>query len=193
MFAIDLKDNFYLAIEDCTFVDNSNISDLISLKPLYCGLTWNYSNAFAGGCFDDGGISSLGKSLVLNLEENGIIVDSAHLNRASFFDLVNISQKPIFNSHTACDALCSTPRNLTDEQIKLIAETNGFIGIYFVGQFLNSGKVSSIDVARHVFHILELVGDEFVGIGTDFNGTDDLPVDIKGYNDIVNIFNHLKD
>ena len=188
---LNLKTELKLCVEDCSFLKSSNLQRLIDIKPFYAGLTWNNTNALSGGCFDGGGLTSFGKEVLKELEKNNIIIDTAHANRQSFFDIANFSSKPLFCSHTAVSEILSTPRNLSDDQISEIVNSGGYIGIYFVGNFLSNRPSTSLDVARQFDYIISRYGDSCVGLGTDFNGTTNLPSDLEGYGDIENVFNHL--
>ena len=117
------------AFEDISFVDD--ITKLLEVNPLYCSLTWNYDNKFAGGALQDGELTGLGKDAIEFLNSANIPLDTAHLNRKSFFEAVTCADK-VLCSHTCFDYVCSHPRNLTKEQIAYIIEKNGIIGITFV-------------------------------------------------------------
>lgn len=186
-----LNTTLKLCVEDCWFLNKNNLEEFLALEPFYVGLTWNDTNCLAGGCFGEGGLTDFGKSVVKLFEKRGVVIDTAHLNRQSFFDLVKITSRPLFNSHSAVDALCETTRNLTDEQLKLFKD-GGFIGVYFVGKFLSTGKVTSDTVADHIDYIVDKCGIDHIGFGTDFNGTDELPEDVRDYSDVENVLMKLK-
>ena len=188
----NLSTTLKLCIEDCWFINENNLDEILKLKPFYAGLTWNKTNSLAGGCFDIGGITQFGEFVIREFENKGIIVDTAHQNRQTFFEFAKITTKPLFNSHSAVDFLCPTSRNLNDEQLKIFRDTKGFIGVYFVSEFLNRGEVTSKTVAEHIDYIVSKCGIDCVGFGTDFNGTDTLPTDVKDYCDISKILNCLK-
>ena len=181
-----------LCVEDCWFLKEDNLEEFLNFQPFYTGLTWNDTNCLAGGCFGKGSISDFGKRVIKLFEKSGVIIDTAHLNRESFFDLAKLTSRPLFNSHTAVDALCNTTRNLTNEQLKIFKDTKGYIGVYFVTDFLSSGKVTSKTVADHIDYLVNFCGIDCVGFGTDFNGTDELPEDVKDYCDVENILMELK-
>lgn len=141
-------------------------------------LTWSLRNDIGDGV--DGaassGLTDFGKQVVKEMNNLGMIVDISHLNERGFWDVVEISEKPIIASHSDCKSLCQHKRNLTDEQIKAIAQKGGVIGINFAPQFLrDDGKASIDDVLNHIDHISELVGPRHVGFGSDFDGIDETP------------------
>ena len=148
------------------------------------GLTWNYRNQLADGCFEDGGLTRLGREVVKSCNKMGILLDGAHISKKGFYELVEISEKPLIISHTACYDLHPHRRNLDNKQLKTIAENNGVIGITFVRDFLGGGK-SLQTVVEHIIHATEIAGVDHVGLGSDYDGAvladgltsiDDLPV-----------------
>lgn len=188
-----LKPNLRLAIEDMHFISKRYLYEIINYKPIYCGLTWNYDNILAGGAHDGGDISLLGLDVIKKLEENGIMIDTAHLSEKSFMTFSKITEKPILCSHTAVNSLVVNNRNLKDYQIKMIKESGGLIGICLVGQFLtNSKKATVSDIARHIDYIVSRYGDDCLALGTDFYGTKNLPNGIKNYKNLELLEERLK-
>ena len=181
-----------LSIEDMHFVDLLNISEIFKLKPISCGLTWNNENILAGGVLSEKGVSQKGKNIIKRLEEKGILIDTAHLNKRSFFDVCEITSKPIYNSHSCLNSLNKNVRNLDDEQIDILVKSNGYLGICFVGKFLTREKVRVKDVVKHILYFIEKYGYKNIGIGSDFNGTDDLPDYLKSYADFKWLRNEFK-
>lgn len=147
-------------------------------------LTWSLRNDLGDGVegVEEGGLTSLGEEVVREMNRLGMIVDVSHLNEKGFWDVIDISKKPIIASHSDCKALCPHKRNLTDEQIKAIAQKGGVIGINFAPQFLREdGKATIEDVLNHIDHICELVGEDYIGFGSDFDGISSTP---EGLSDI---------
>lgn len=132
-------------------------------------ITWNFRNYYAAGTWENGGLSVLGKELVREMNSLGIIVDVSHLNEDSFWDVVDVSTRPIIASHSNAKALFNHVRNLTDNQIKAIASTGGVIGAngYFTEE---SGKDSLDTYMNHLEYLIEKAGEDHVGLGFDFNG-----------------------
>lgn len=139
------------------------------------GLTWNYRNQLADGAEEGrtgGGLSRFGVEVVREMNRLGMVVDVAHLSERGFWDVLEVSTKPVIASHSNCRALWNHPRNLSDEQISSLAQGGGIIGLTFVADFLGSGRVDLEDYLRQIDHICDLVGDEHLGLGSDFDGTD---------------------
>ena len=160
------------------------------------GITWSDVNIFgSGSSFDPSvpedtrGLTAEGRELVLEANKLGVIVDVSHLSDKSFYDVLEVTRKPIIASHSSCRALSPISRNLTDEMIKDLADNGGIIGINFGNMFLREDCGRSDDtpytrIIDHVDHVKNLVGPDHVAFGSDFDGTG-VPAEIKdvtGYN-----------
>jgi len=147
-------------------------------------LTWSLRNDLGDGVdgAETSGLTSFGKEVVKEMNRLGMIVDVSHLNDRGFWDVIDIAEKPVIASHSDCKSLCSHKRNLSDRQIIAIAEKGGVIGINFAPQFLkDDGNATIEDVLNHIDYICELVGEDYVGFGSDFDGIRSTP---DGINDI---------
>lgn len=149
-------------------------------------LTWNAENEIAGGCQGaaDQGFTPRGKALVKEMERLNIIADVSHINRTSFFELMAMETSvPVVASHSDCAAVLektmeesidktfSLRRSLTDEQIRLLIERGGLIGLNFCDSFLGDPGDDGFEaVYRHMAHILELGGEHVLAVGSDFDG-----------------------
>lgn len=136
-------------------------------------LTWNEENELATGVKGnpDRGLTQYGIEAVKRLEELGMIVDVSHANEKTFWDICEITTKPIIASHSNCKALCNAPRNLTDEQLKAIKEKDGVVGLNAFSDFV-ADEVENRDIehlANHVDHMVEIMGIDHVGFGFDFD------------------------
>ena len=183
-----------LTIENGSVLSN----DLSNLETLYnkgirvMSLTWNDDNFLGSGAETkyDCGLTIKGKKCVRMMNNLGIILDVSHASKKTFYDIVDNTSKSVIATHSCADNICKHNRNLTDEQIKLIARSKGVIGVCFYKKFLSKNKdVTIYDIANHIEYISNLVGTEFVGIGSDFDGMDksDIPKGITGCLDIRNI------
>ena len=140
------------------------------------GLVWSRRNyAGDGALFEKtregrkGGLTSFGVKLIEEAERLGILIDVSHLNDEGFWDALGIATKPVVASHSNCRILSDSMRNLTDEQIKAVAENGGVIGMNSVSVFNNKDKkeITAADMADHVEHIAVIAGIKHVGIGFD--------------------------
>lgn len=155
-------------------------------------LTWNFDNHIAGANGGDFGLSSFGKSVVNKMNELGIITDLSHASSKTFFDVLEITNKPIVLSHSNSYTLCPHPRNITDEQFLALKQNKGCIGINFYPDFLTNSREADIsDIVAHIEYFLSLGGEDNISIGSDFDGTDYMATGINSAKDIYKIFNML--
>lgn len=136
------------------------------------GIVWNLTNSLGGGTKDaTAQLTPLGKSVLQYLEQKHMIIDFAHMNEPTFWDAADITQGPIYVSHANARALCDSPRNLNDKQLRAIAKRNGSVGVMFASRFINANRKATIaDVANHIEHMLNIMGPRHVHLGTDLGG-----------------------
>ncbi|GBC60803.1 membrane dipeptidase [Desulfonema ishimotonii] len=143
------------------------------------GLVWSRRNYVADGCAFDtvragrkGGLTAFGVAVVEQAEKLGMFIDVSHLNDEGFYDVMEITRKPVIASHSNCRALTETMRNLTDEQIRTLARRGGVVGVSaisrFAGDTSDGQRVTVENMLDHVDHIAEIAGVEHVGLGFDF-------------------------
>lgn len=127
----------------------------------------------------DRGLSDLGKKFCRRVYEAGALVDVSHMSDRSFEDLVPIAaeyEAPIVATHSNARKLRGHPRNLTDDQLKLIAKTGGVAGLNLHRGFIRRGKAKMEHVVAMVKHMVDVAGVDHVAIGTDFDGGNPVPV-----------------
>lgn len=132
-------------------------------------LSYNRRNYFADGCtaLSDGGLSDLGVELIARLNKTGIIVDVPHSSSKSTMAATKVSTKPVIATHTGSRAIHDHPRCKTDEEMKAIAGTGGYVGI--LGHPMLLGPNANLNLMmQHVQHAVKTVGAEHVAIGTDY-------------------------
>jgi membrane dipeptidase len=113
-----------------------------------------------------GGITDIGVEFLERAEAMGIVIDVSHLNDVSFWDAMSFTKMPMIASHSNCRTLFNHPRNLTDEQIKAIANRGGVVGVNACSLFVGNGGLNKL--IGHIEHLLEKGGREHVGLGLDF-------------------------
>lgn len=139
------------------------------------GLTWNHANWAADGAMEPrgGGLTIKGRRFVEECENLDILLDVSHLSERAFWEVAELSQRPVIASHSNARAICEHPRNLTDAQIEKLIEKQGLIGVTFVPWFVSNAEVVVIDdLLRHIEHICELGGESHIMLGSDFDGID---------------------
>lgn len=133
-------------------------------------LTYNAPNRLGGGCMaaGDPALTAFGHEVIERLNARHVMVDLSHGGRRMCLDAVKASKQPVCISHTGCAAITNLPRNVTDEQLRAVAENGGYVGIYFI-MYLTIGRSStSADVLAHMDHAIEICGEDHVGFGSDY-------------------------
>lgn len=181
------------------------LKDLEAVKRMYdlgyrhLGLTWNERNQFACGVKGIGGLTELGEETVKWCNQNGMIIDYAHLNFQSFQDVANVSTKPILFSHGNVKKMCDHERNLDNFQLSLIKESDGVIGICAIKSFLTKNEVATIDdLIDHIRYVKHKIGIRHVGLGLDFchyldNIEDNDVIGLEGMEKVLGIKTKLRE
>lgn len=118
-------------------------------------------------------LSKEGRELVRRLSEEGFAIDVAHLSDPCFWDLMRIFDGPILSSHTGFRFFCDKPRNLEREQIRVIIERGGLLGVTVNPEMLSLNEVAGIDeVYKHIDWVAQKYGPDHVALGSDFCGFD---------------------
>ena len=117
------------------------------------------------------GVSAFGEQVIKEMNRLGVLVDMSHAGEESFYQALEISSKPIVCSHSSARALCDHPRNLTDDQMRALAQKCGVAQTTIYHGFLKKdGKATINDVIAHLEHAIDVMGIDHVGLGTDFDG-----------------------
>lgn len=153
-------------------------------------LTWNYENCvgFGVGTNVEKGLKPFGIELIKKMNELKMIIDVSHLNEKGFWDVYKNSKSPFIASHSNSFNVCKHKRNLDDKQLKAIKEVNGLVGLNFHLPFLNieQNKDSGFEyILKQVDYMLNLIGDENICLGCDFDGTNYLAYDTK---DVLSLY-----
>lgn len=184
-----------LSLEGCDAIGH----DVIKLKTLFrlgvtsVGLTWNYANAVADGALEErgAGLTGFGREVIKAINKQKAWTDLSHLCEKSFWDAIEIADYPVA-THSNVYSLVPHPRNLKDEQIRAIIEKQGIIGMAFVPQFLDKNSNAEIaNIINHIDHICALGGEDHIGLGSDFDGTDQMVKGISSYMEYDYFINEL--
>ena len=150
--------------------------DIANLDKLYdagfrmAGLTHFFDNDLAGSMhgLKKGGLTPLGRDVVTRMEAKGMIVDVAHCSRACVAEILKMARRPVVSSHGGVQATCKVNRNLDDDQIRGVAATGGLIGIgYWDAAVCDTSPASIVKAMKHV---RDLVGIQYVALGSDYDG-----------------------
>lgn len=152
--------------------DLSKIDALYEIGARHAMLTWNEENALATGVKGnpDRGVTELGRKAIKIIQDKKMILDVSHLNEKSFWDVIDASNGPILASHSNAKALAGAARNLTDDQLKAIRDTNGLVGLNGFNDFISDIKEEQdVDhLVNHASYIADKIGVEHLGFGFDF-------------------------
>jgi len=132
-------------------------------------LTYNPANPLGDGSMapENRGLTPLGRKVVERLNTARLMVDLSHSGEQTCLDAIKASKAPISINHTGCRALTDMPRNKTDAELRGVAESGGFVGVYFMPFLSPDGHAHASDVVAHIEHALKVCGEDHVGLGTD--------------------------
>ena len=169
----------FLSLEGAEPIGN----DILLLRTFYdlgvrfLGLTWSRRNYAAdGSSFDKadeprypGGLTKFGRELVMKAQELGMVVDVSHLNDPGFYEVAEIMKAPFIASHSNCRSLCGSARNLKDDQIRLISDSGGVVGLNAYSPFVSDDPAqrNTDKFFKHLVHIAETAGIKCAGLGLD--------------------------
>ncbi|MCQ2083053.1 MAG: membrane dipeptidase [Bacteroidaceae bacterium] len=160
-------------------LDVTNVERFRKRGVAYMTLCHNGDNDLCGsarGEGEHGGLTRLGRETVKEMNRVGMMVDLSHASVRSLHDAIETSSKPVICSHTSSRALCNHPRNLDDDDLRLLASSGGVSQVCIYSGFLReNGEAGVRDAVNHILHMLDVMGCEHVGIGTDMDGGGGVP------------------
>lgn len=170
------KKSIMLGIENGIALDGDlkNLRHFKDRGIVYVTLCHNGDNEIcdsARGNQTHGGVSAFGAQVISEMNRLGIMVDLSHAHEKSFYDALELSKTPIVCSHSSARALCNHPRNLTDDQMRALAQKGGVAQTTLYHGFLKKdGEATILDAIAHLEHAIDVMGIDHVGLGTDFDG-----------------------
>ena len=173
-----------LTVEDGVTINGKveNVDKYFDMGIRMVSLTWNFENSLGYPQNPDPalharGLKPFGIEAVARMSELGIAVDVSHLSEGGFWDIVKYSTKPFIASHSCCRAIGSSSRNLTDAQLKALADKGGVCGINYMAGFLHNdppgernNKSTIEEVVTHLKHMRNVGGVELLALGSDYDG-----------------------
>ncbi|MDQ3793163.1 MAG: dipeptidase [Actinomycetota bacterium] len=181
------------------------LEDLYEAGLRSLGLVWSRANAYGHGVPfrfpaspDTGpGLTDAGRELVRECNRLGVLLDLSHLNERGFWEVVEMTEAPLVATHSNAHALSSTTRNLTDKQLDAIRDSDGMVGVNLAVGFLREDGKEVEDtpigtVVRHVDYLVERLGVERVGFGSDFDGAK-VPREIGDASGLPRLLGALRD
>jgi membrane dipeptidase len=189
-----------IGVEGGHHIENSidKLVNLYNAGMRYMTITWNNSTDWAVSAQDSRsttvGLSDFGRHVIRLMDSLGIIIDVSHTGIKTIQDILQETQNPIVATHSGARALRNHYRNLYDWQIQDIANSGGVIGVVFYPYFLNGSSNASInDVIAHIDYIKNLVGIDYVAIGSDFDGIEVVPLGLEDTSKFPNLTEALFD
>ncbi|WP_020007488.1 dipeptidase [Salinicoccus albus] len=160
--------------------DIMKLRTLFRLGVLSLGLVWNNANLVADGAGENRGtgLSNFGWDVIDCCNEYGVLIDVSHLNVEGFNDVIGRADR-VIATHSNARGIYDHPRNLYDDQIKQLINNNGMINIVFNPPFVKEGSVEIKDLFPHIDRIVELGGEENIGLGSDFDGISEYIKDLE--------------
>ena len=159
--------------------DISNVAKYRDKGVAYMTLCHNGDNDIcdsARGNIEHNGLSSFGRDVVAEMNRVGMMIDLSHASEKTFYDVLECSNVPVICSHSSSRLLCDHPRNLTDNQMRALAAKGGVAQVCLYSGFLKKGGGATVDDAvKHIVHMVDVMGIDSVGIGSDFDGGGGLP------------------
>ena len=154
-------------------------------------LGWNEKNPLTGSHVTGGGLTDLGRVYVKQAQALNMLIDVSHISDEGFWDIMQVSEKPIIASHSNSRMVCDVSRNLTDDMFLAICQSGGVTGINLYTDFL--GPDANIDtVCQHILHFLELdPSGKHIALGGDLDGCETLPIGFHGVQDYAKLADHL--
>jgi membrane dipeptidase len=185
--------------------DPGALEDLYEAGLRSLGLVWSRANAYGHGVPfrfpaspDTGpGLTEAGRELVRECNRLGVLLDLSHLNERGFWEVAEMTEAPLVATHSNAHALCPTTRNLTNRQLDAIRDSDGMVGVNFAVGFLREDGEEEENtpletVVRHVDYLVERLGVERVGFGSDFDGAK-IPREIKDASGLPRLLGTLGD
>ncbi len=188
------KKAFFIGIENGYAIgkDLSNIARFKAMGVNYITLCHSYDNDICDSSthtnHEWNGLSPFGEEVVKEMNRQGIMVDLSHASEQSFWDAIKTSKAPIICSHSSSKAICGSDRNLTDEQLRALAQNGGVAQVCLLNRYINPDykRASLTDAVEHIDHMVKIAGIDHVGIGSDFDGGGGI-IGCEGDNDLIQI------
>lgn len=188
------KKAFFIGIENGYGIgkDLANIAKFKAMGVNYITLCHSYDNDICDSSTKTkkewNGLSPFGEEVVKEMNRQGIMIDMSHASEKSFWDAIKLSKAPIICSHSSSMAICKSDRNLTDEQLKALAQNGGVAQVCLLDRYIKEDYKNACltDAVEHIDHMVKVAGIEHVGIGSDFDGGGGI-IGCQGDNDLIQI------
>lgn len=192
-----------------------NLEHFYNLGVRMMTLTWNFANEIAHPNIDylrieressgipfvalfnpnkKDGLTDFGKTVVKRMNELGMIIDLSHASDKTFFDVIELTSKPIVCSHSCARSICEHVRNMSDDMLYKLKDNGGVVGINYCHDFVKDTlSLSTVkDVVKHINYIRDLIGIDYIGLGSDFDGIDNKDIELKDASFMPLLIDELK-
>lgn len=183
-----------LCVEGGHSIENDiyKLDSLYKLGVRYLTITWNNSTSWATSAQDPQaatkGLSEFGRQIIRHMDSLGMIIDVSHVGPKTIDDILETTINPIVATHSGVKTLRNHYRNLTDQQIIKIAQKGGVIGVIFYPPYLTSSSTATIkNVIDHIDYIKNLVGIDYIALGSDFDGIEKVVVGLEDVTKFPNL------
>ncbi|MFV0441249.1 MAG: dipeptidase [Lachnospirales bacterium] len=197
------KISSFLTVEGMEAIEDNieNIQKLYDLGVRGMGLTWNNNNSIGSSCYSNAyGLTTFGLDVVNEMARLGILVDVSHLSKKAIVDVAEKTNGIIYASHSNAYDVLNHKRNLSDEELKIIADKNGVVGLNlylpFITNILNenlSKNEFELAFLKHIEHIINVTNENIVALGTDFDGGEDFFKKANDVSDLEYLYSLVKD
>ena len=180
----------------------SNIELFSDMGISYITLAHSKSNHISDSSYDEnknwGGLSPFGREVVAEMNKQGVMIDISHVSDAAFYEVLRLTKTPVIASHSSLRHFVpGFERNVSDDMLKELAKNGGVIQICFGSEFIAEKRkypdlvVTVEDVADHIDRVKQLVGIDYVGIGSDYDGWRNFPVGLEDTSTYPNLIEEL--
>lgn len=140
------------------------------------------------------GLTEFGIEVVEKMNELGIVIDCSHASDKTFYDVIKYTKKPIVCSHSCSRSICNHVRNMSDDMLFKLKENNGVVGINYCHDFVKQdNSLATInDIVKHINYIRDLIGIDYIGLGSDFDGIDNSNIELKDASMMPQLINELR-
>lgn len=183
-----------LCVEGGHSIENDiyKLDSLYKLGVKYMTITWNNSTSWATSAQDPQsatkGLSEFGRQVIRHMDSLGMIIDVSHVGSKTIDDILETTINPIVATHSGVKTLRNHYRNLTDQQIIKIAQKGGVIGVIFYPPYLTTSSTATINnVIAHIDYIKNLVGVDYIALGSDFDGIERVVVGLEDVTKFPNL------
>lgn len=191
-----------------------NLRHFYNLGVRMMTITWNFKNELASPNIDflslkefdptkpepvftpntEDGLTETGIRFIKEMNKLGMVIDCSHASDKTFYDVIKYSNKPIVCSHSCARSVCNHVRNMSDDMLLKLKENGGVVGVNYCHDFIKNDKsnASIEDVVEHINYIKDLIGIDYIGLGSDFDGIENNNIELKDASYMPQLLDELR-